>query len=177
MSEGLGERLERIELGELRDREAIRDVIHRYWQAVDRCDLELLKGCYHADAYDDHGFFAGNTHEFAEYVIPVLEQIDSSMHAITNTRIQLDGDRAACQSQGSCPILLQSVANCWADGERVFEALGNVGDFIGRSSRRSISPFRSARTPPGHRNTGTRRLTPGSGELLDRGCQVGERTR
>jgi len=42
MSEALESRLAALEaeLGELRDREAIREVIHRYCQAVDRCDLE-----------------------------------------------------------------------------------------------------------------------------------------
>ncbi|MDJ0865087.1 MAG: nuclear transport factor 2 family protein [Myxococcota bacterium] len=103
MSAELEARVARLEksLQEVTDREAIREVIHRYCQAVDRCDLEMLKGCYHPDGFDDHGFFAGNAHEFAEYVIPVLAQIDSSCHAITNTRIQLEGDRAACQSQWS----------------------------------------------------------------------------
>lgn len=103
MSEDLQNRLERLEgeLQELRDREAIREVIHRYCQAVDRCDLEMLKSCYHPDGYDDHGFFAGNAHEFAEYVIPCLARIDSSMHAITNTRFKFDGKRAACTSQWS----------------------------------------------------------------------------
>ncbi|MDE0270879.1 MAG: nuclear transport factor 2 family protein [Gammaproteobacteria bacterium] len=101
MSEALESRLAALEaqVGELRDREAIREVIHRYCQAVDRCDLEMLKSCYHADGYDDHGFFAGNAHEFAEYVIPCLERIDSSMHSITNTRFQFDGDRCATTSQ------------------------------------------------------------------------------
>ncbi len=103
MSNELEARVARLEksLQEVTDREAIREVIHRYCQAVDRCDLEMLKGCYHADGFDDHGFFAGNAHDFAEYVIPVLLEVDSSCHAITNTRIQLDGDRAACQSQWS----------------------------------------------------------------------------
>ena len=101
MSETLEERLSRLEaeLTELRDKEAIREVIHRYCQAVDRCDLEMLKSCYHEDGYDDHGFFAGNAHEFAEYVIPCLEAVDSSMHSITNTRFKFDGDRCACTSQ------------------------------------------------------------------------------
>ena len=103
MSTELEERVSSLEnkLGELMDREAIREVIHRYCQAVDRCDLAMLKSCYHPDGFDDHGFFAGNAHEFAEYVIPVLEQIDSSVHAITNTRIEIQGERAACQSQWS----------------------------------------------------------------------------
>ena len=101
MSEALESRLAALEaeVQELRDREAIREVIHRYCQAVDRCDLEMLKSCYWEDGYDDHGFFAGNAHEFAEYVIPCLKAVDSSMHSITNTRFQFDGDRCACASQ------------------------------------------------------------------------------
>ncbi len=96
-------RLARVEkeLKELKDREAIREVVHRYCQAVDRCDLELLISCYHSDSYDDHGFFAGNGHDFARYVIPVLQQIDSSIHSITNSRIDLSGVRAYCASQWS----------------------------------------------------------------------------
>ena len=101
MSEAIEQRLAALEaeLQELRDREAIREGIHRYCQAVDRCDLEMLKSCYWPDGYDDHGFFAGNAHEFAEYVIPCLEAVDSSMHSITNTRFKFDGDRCACSSQ------------------------------------------------------------------------------
>ncbi len=101
MSDALEARLSALEseLTTLRDREAIREGIHRYCQAVDRCDLEMLKSCYWEDGYDDHGFFAGNAHEFAEYVIPCLERVDSSMHSITNTRFQFDGARCACASQ------------------------------------------------------------------------------
>ena len=101
MITALEERIAKLEseLQELKDREAIREGIHRYCQAVDRCDLDMLKSCYWPDGYDDHGFFGGNAHEFADYVIPCLERIDSSMHAITNTRFLFDGDRCACTSQ------------------------------------------------------------------------------
>jgi hypothetical protein len=34
-------------------------------------------------------------------VIPILKQVDSSIHAITNTIIDLKGDRAFCESQWS----------------------------------------------------------------------------
>ncbi|WP_337188167.1 nuclear transport factor 2 family protein [Phenylobacterium sp.] len=87
------------ELGVLRDREAIRDVIHRYCRAADRCDLQAFKDCYWSDGFDDHGFFGGNAHEFCDYVIPVLRKIEASRHAITNTIIDLEGDRAFCESQ------------------------------------------------------------------------------
>ena len=101
MSEALEKRLEALEaeVQNLRDREAIREVIHRYCQAVDRCDLEMLKSCYWEDGYDDHGFFGGNAHEFADYVIPCLQAVHSSMHSITNTRFRFDGDRCAATSQ------------------------------------------------------------------------------
>ena len=89
------------ELGDLRDREAIRTVIHRYCRAADRCDLEAFKACYWPDGRDDHGFFGGNAWEFCDYVIPVLRKIEASIHAITNTVIDLKGDRAFCESQWS----------------------------------------------------------------------------
>lgn len=121
MTETIEARLARLEgkVVELSDREAIREVIHRYCQAVDRCDLAMLKDCYHADGYDDHGFFAGNAHEFAEYVIPVLEKIDSSIHAINNIRIKLEGNRAACASQWSVVHRLgheQGFTDYWHNG-------------------------------------------------------------
>ena len=37
-------------LGDLLDREAIREVLARYCRAADRCDEDLLRTCYHRDA-------------------------------------------------------------------------------------------------------------------------------
>lgn len=84
-------------LEELSDREAIRNIIHRYCRAADRCDLEAFKACYWPDGHDDHGFFGGNAHAFCDYVIPVLRKIEASIHAITNTVIDLKGDKAFCE--------------------------------------------------------------------------------
>jgi hypothetical protein len=80
------------------DKDAIRDVIYRYCRSVDRCDRELMKSCYWPDARDNHGFFSGNAHAFVDYVIPVLEQALSTTHSISNTLIELDGDRACGES-------------------------------------------------------------------------------
>ena len=103
MSESLLARLDALEseLTALRDKEAIRDVIHRYCRGADRCDQQAFKDCYWEDGYDDHGFFGGNGQAFADYVIPILRQAESSIHAITNTIIDLRGDRAFCESQWS----------------------------------------------------------------------------
>jgi ketosteroid isomerase-like protein len=103
MSESLLARLDALEseLTTLRDKEAIRDVIHRYCRVADRCDQQAFKDCYWEDGYDDHGFFGGNGQAFADYVIPILRQAEASIHAITNTIIDLRGDRAFCESQWS----------------------------------------------------------------------------
>jgi len=65
----------------------VRDVLHRYCDAADRCDLDLMRSCYHDDAEDDHGFFSGPAPEFASFVIGCLKQIELSVHSISNIRL------------------------------------------------------------------------------------------
>lgn len=88
-------------LAQLADREAIRDVLYRYCRAVDRGDKELLRSCYHANGTDDHGFFAGSGWDFADYVLPILAQLDRSIHSLSNPHIELAGDRAYVETQWS----------------------------------------------------------------------------
>jgi hypothetical protein len=85
----------------LLDREVIRTVLYDYCRAVDRGDAELMKSCYHPDATDDHGFFSGNAWEFVDYVLPLLAQLDRSIHSLSNPHIVLDGDRAHVETQWS----------------------------------------------------------------------------
>jgi SnoaL-like domain len=92
---------ERRLLIELADREAIRSVLYDYCRAVDRGDAELLKACYHPDGTDDHGFFSGRGWDFVDYVLPILAQLDRSIHSLTNPHIVLDGDSAYVETQWS----------------------------------------------------------------------------
>jgi hypothetical protein len=94
-------RLGRVEceLGLLTDREAIRDVIYRYCRAVDRADDALLKSCYWPDGFDDHGFFGGNAWEFADHVCKLLRFTTATTHSCSNPIIDLDGQRAYCETQ------------------------------------------------------------------------------
>ncbi|HET6409316.1 MAG TPA: nuclear transport factor 2 family protein [Chthoniobacteraceae bacterium] len=80
-------------------RESIRDVLYRYCRAADRCDVELMRSCYHEDAIDDHGFISGSGWKFAEYVTAELGQIEASIHSLSNVLIDLDGSRAFSESQ------------------------------------------------------------------------------
>jgi hypothetical protein len=55
-----------MDLEQLGHIQAIRDVLARYWRGIDRCDPELVRSTYHADAYDDHGYYKGPIDGFIE---------------------------------------------------------------------------------------------------------------
>jgi hypothetical protein len=77
---------------ELIDRQKIYHVLTSYCRALDRCDVELMKSVYWADGYDDHGVFAGNAQEFAEFIIRgIQEWFEVTQHAICNIHMELDG--------------------------------------------------------------------------------------
>jgi SnoaL-like domain len=87
------------DLDELVSRTKIHEVLTRYCRAIDRCDLDLLRSVYWEDAIDDHGSFAGNALEFAEYVIPAVRaSFEVTMHAITNVHMEVAGDAACTES-------------------------------------------------------------------------------
>ncbi|KRF10454.1 nuclear transport factor 2 family protein [Nocardioides sp. Soil796] len=70
---------------------AIRAVLARYVRGVDRLDADLIRSCYHPDAYEVHGVFNGNAHEFATWRV---RQTFRSHHVLSESAIRLDGDRA-----------------------------------------------------------------------------------
>ena len=70
----------------------IDDLLARYCQAIDRCDMDGLKAVYWPDAVDNHGVFNGNALEFAEFVIPGLQALTRTMHLIANCVIAFDDD-------------------------------------------------------------------------------------
>ena len=83
------------ELQELVDRQKIYHVLTSYCRALDRCDVELMKSVYWEDGYDDHGVFAGNAQEFAEFIIRgIQEWFEVTQHSIMNVHMELDGDVA-----------------------------------------------------------------------------------
>ena len=72
----------------------------RYARGVDRKDAELLRFCYHPDAIDAHWSFIGNGQEFADEILKPhqMRAIPVFKHFIANILIELDGDRAFCES-------------------------------------------------------------------------------
>jgi hypothetical protein len=80
---------------ELRDRQAIRDLLATYSRGIDRLDRELLLSVYHPDAIDDHGVFIGTPEEFADWAIAMHSQSHlSHQHCVLNHTCDLDGDVA-----------------------------------------------------------------------------------
>jgi hypothetical protein len=85
-------------LRDLLAEQEIHAVLDRYARAADRCDVELMKSCYHPDAIDDHGFFSGNGWKFCEFVVEQLRKLVLSVHSISNCIVTIDGEQAFVES-------------------------------------------------------------------------------
>lgn len=79
-------------------RQQIADVIYRYARGIDRLDFDLVRSCYHADAYDDHGAFAGTVEEFIAAAATFLARWTATQHFMGNMLIELDGDVARAET-------------------------------------------------------------------------------
>ena len=76
----------------LLDKQEITEVLLRYSRAVDRADVELLRGCYHEDATEDHGgIFAGSARDYVAKIAPLLPRAGTLTHAVSNILIELEG--------------------------------------------------------------------------------------
>lgn len=79
-------------------RQEIADVLFRYSRGVDRLDLDLVRSCYHPDAYDDHGAFKGNLDEFIKVSPAFLSKWTATQHFLGNMLIEVDGDIARAET-------------------------------------------------------------------------------
>jgi hypothetical protein len=89
---------ETTELRRLLSRQAIADVIYRYARGIDRLDFDLVRSCYHPDAYDDHGSFAGSVEEFIDAAASFLPRWTATQHFMGNMLIEVEGDRARAET-------------------------------------------------------------------------------
>ncbi|MDQ7903733.1 nuclear transport factor 2 family protein [Phytohabitans sp. ZYX-F-186] len=80
-------------LAELLAERAIRAVVMRYCRAIDRMDEELLRGCYHPDATEDHGGYRGDLDGFVAWVWPMLDRYTMTMHVVANTLVDFAAGR------------------------------------------------------------------------------------
>jgi 3-phenylpropionate/cinnamic acid dioxygenase small subunit len=85
---------------DLAARAAINDVIVSYAHAVDTRDWRLFRGLFTDDAIVDYTAsygIAGGPDQITEWIAALMtyEAVPDTMHAITNVRIELDGEGAA----------------------------------------------------------------------------------
>jgi hypothetical protein len=92
------------EIGQFREmvaKDAIRDVLHLYCRAMDRCDLELLESVFHEDAREDHGgLHEGSAREFCALAIDYVRRMAMVAHYVANALIRVVGDVALVESYG-----------------------------------------------------------------------------
>ena len=80
------------------DKIEIMDCLARYCRGLDRQDPEMLLSAYHENAREQHGSFDGTPAEYVEYVMPFVSGAKVALHMITNVLIEVNGDKANCES-------------------------------------------------------------------------------
>lgn len=76
------------------DRLAIGDVLARYCRGIDRCDADELRRVFAPDALIDYGDGPSLRDAAIDHLLPALRAMCLTHHSITNTLIEIDGDRA-----------------------------------------------------------------------------------
>ena len=88
-------------LGDLADREQIRQLLYRMSRAIDRHDMDLRASVWHDDSIDNHGIFDGTMADYTAWLLTdqsPLSQFDQTQHMLGNILIELDGDVADTES-------------------------------------------------------------------------------
>lgn len=80
------------------DKLEIQEVVMKLARGIDRCDESLIDSAFWEDATDDHGTFKGAAKDFVPWVIPVLQGMERTQHAICNQLVELRGARAFSES-------------------------------------------------------------------------------
>jgi 3-phenylpropionate/cinnamic acid dioxygenase small subunit len=90
-----------LSLEEVSDRIQIHDLLTRYTAAIDEKDWALLDTCFTADAHLDYtsaGGVAGEYPKVRAWLEAALAPFSMTVHYITNSRVELDGDHAKART-------------------------------------------------------------------------------
>jgi hypothetical protein len=94
----MGESVKRDpEVDMLLSRAKIQDLLARYCQSLDRCDIDRLRTIFWPEA--THSMFDGSILDFPDFSMAQLRTMDSTMHSLANCVIEFDGcDRARSET-------------------------------------------------------------------------------
>jgi len=85
-------------LQELRDREAVKDVVLRYAAAVDRRDFDAVAACFTPDAEYAGALAHGRVGDALASLRRSLARYEGTMHFVGNQLVEVTGDSAACET-------------------------------------------------------------------------------
>jgi 3-phenylpropionate/cinnamic acid dioxygenase small subunit len=113
-----------VTVGELSDRIEIQDLLVRYARAIDTKDWHLLDSCFTADAHVDYtssGGIAGPYPEVRQWLAKALAIFPVAIHYVTNSTVELDGDRATAKTYLYNPMQMRT-----ADGTTQSFTVGGI---------------------------------------------------
>ena len=87
-----------MDIATLLARAEITDVLTRYVHGADRTDWQLVRDCYHHDATDDHGLYAGGVDGLIAFLQGLAATLTSTSHLLGTPRIEVDGDAARAET-------------------------------------------------------------------------------
>lgn len=84
-------------LEELAARTEIHDVLLRYCRGLDRVDMALVRGAFHADAYIHfpESLHVGGAEGFFQFLTAEMPRFERTMHFLGNSLIEFDGPDTA----------------------------------------------------------------------------------
>jgi len=85
-------------LAALQSRAEITEVVLAYVRAIDRCDEDLLRGCFHPDSRHRHGGFDGLSADFCAHAMTICRQVEATHHQLGPVSIELAGDTAYAET-------------------------------------------------------------------------------
>jgi hypothetical protein len=102
------------QIQELLDKQAITEVLTKYFRSVDRGDVETVRSCYLDGATEDHGgLFEGTAKDYVDSIAGAVTHPKSlTSHVLSNVLIELHGDAADVESYAT------TFARVKSDGER-----------------------------------------------------------
>ena len=110
--------------GEMSDRQAIADILHRHCRGLDRADSAALQSCYWPEAEVDYGNYVGPAQDFAGLVVTALQDsYELTRHALSNMLIDLQASRALCETYVNADHLLPGAALEMCFGGRYLDLL------------------------------------------------------